>query len=115
TRRRRGRPRRLLRRRRDRSSRVARRPTEGALARTRQGRRPRGRTGVVSEDRIYVDGELFLSVETVAEIYRVEVVWLREVVESGLLGGDAAPRAVGRIAAVRLDRLAAIVRLHHVL
>lgn len=69
----------------------------------------------MSDDRIYVDGELFLSVETVAEIYRVEVVWLREVVDAGLLGGDVRSRPVACIAAVRMDHVATIVRLHRVL
>jgi hypothetical protein len=56
-------------------------------------------------------GETYLRLETVARIYRVEVVWLREVVASGLLDeedvGDARC-----IAAVRLDHVATIVRMH---
>lgn len=56
--------------------------------------------------------EQYLRLETVAELYRVRVLWLREVADSGLLGpcerGDDGPL----IAIVQLDRVAAIVRLH---
>jgi hypothetical protein len=69
----------------------------------------------VSHDRIYLDGELYLSLETVAELYHLEVVWLREVVDAGLLGSGARPQPVDCIAAVRLDHVATIVRLHRVL
>lgn len=69
----------------------------------------------MSEDRIYLEGELYLSLETVADIYRVEVVWLREVVDAGLLGTGVHVDPRPCIAAVRLDHVATIVRLHHVL
>lgn len=69
----------------------------------------------MSDGRIYVEGDLYLSVETVADVYRVEVVWLREVIDAGLLDADGAVRPATVIAAVRMDRVATIVRLHRVL
>lgn len=67
----------------------------------------------------YVGGELYLSLETVAEIYQVKIVVLQEAFELGLLGAgadsDAGPGARLCIAAVQLDRVATIVRLHSVL
>ena len=64
----------------------------------------------MSEGRFYIDGELHLTVELVAEIYQVRSVWLREVCECGLLGGVVSDESLC-IAAVQLDRVAAIVRL----
>jgi hypothetical protein len=69
----------------------------------------------VNQDRIYVDGELYLGVETVAAIYRVEVVWLREVIDAGLLEGGVQSEPTVCIAAVRLGHVATIVRLHRML
>jgi hypothetical protein len=69
----------------------------------------------VSGARIYVGGELYLSVETVAEIYRVEVVWLREALDAGLVAGGVASEPTLCIAAARLDHVATIVRLHRAL
>jgi hypothetical protein len=66
----------------------------------------------VSGARIYVGGELYLSVETVAEIYRVEVVWLREALGAGLVAGGVASEPTLCVAATRLDHVATIVRLH---
>lgn len=63
-------------------------------------------------DPIQVDGELYLALETVAELYQVRVVLLEEAFDVGLLGRGH--RSAGRlcIAAVQLDRVATIVRLH---
>jgi hypothetical protein len=69
----------------------------------------------LSADRIYVRGELYLSLEAVAVIYAVDVLWLREVVDARLLGDGVESEPVPCIAAVRLDRVAAVVRLHRVL
>ncbi|MCE9636211.1 MAG: hypothetical protein K8T90_10960 [Planctomycetes bacterium] len=69
----------------------------------------------MSDGRTYVEGDLYLSVETVADVYRVEVVWLREVIDAGLLGTEVGVRPAFIIAAVRLDRVARIVRLHRAL
>lgn len=67
------------------------------------------------DDQLHIDGELYLRLETVAEIYTVRITWLQEVYDAGLLGDG---RQQGRslcVAAVQLDRVATIVRLHHVL
>jgi hypothetical protein len=69
----------------------------------------------MSGDRIYIEGELYLSLETVAAIYRVDVLWLREVVEADLLGDSVVRVPRTCIAAIRLDRVATIVHFHEVL
>ncbi len=62
-----------------------------------------------------VDGRLYLRLEAVAEVYRVETVWLKRVYERGLLGRGVPSGPSVAIAAVQLDRVATIVRLHQVL
>lgn len=69
----------------------------------------------MSEHTAGAAGEVYLSLETVAEVYRVEVVWLREVVDSGLLGSSDPQGPAFSIAAVRLDHVATIVRMHRLL
>lgn len=72
----------------------------------------------MSADMLRVEGVLYLSLETVAELYRVEVVLLREVYELGLLGRGVAGGGGGAtvcIAAAELDRVATVVRLQRVL
>jgi hypothetical protein len=69
----------------------------------------------VTRDKLYLEGELYLSLETVAEIYHVRAVWLREVFEFGLLGAGARGETTICIAAAQLDRVASIVRLHETL
>jgi hypothetical protein len=64
---------------------------------------------------VRVFGELYLSLETVAEIYRVQEVWLRGVYEHGLLGTGVDDEVGICIPAARLDRVATIVRMHRVL
>jgi hypothetical protein len=63
-------------------------------------------------DQISVEGELYLSLETCAEIYSVEVVWLREVFDQGLLGRGVTSGQRLCVAAIHLDRVATIVRLN---
>ena len=63
-------------------------------------------------EKLYLEGELYLGLETVAEVYRVRAVWLREVFDSGLLGPGAPGERGPCIAAAQLDRVATIVRLH---
>ena len=63
-------------------------------------------------DKHYVGGRLYLSLETVAEIYQIEVVWLREVYEVGLLGSGVASGSAVSIPAAQMDLVATIVRLH---
>lgn len=66
----------------------------------------------MSEHQITIKGELFLSLETYADIYCVEVPWLREVYEHGLLGPGVASGPLVCVAAVHMDRVATIVRLN---
>jgi hypothetical protein len=61
---------------------------------------------------IEIRGELHLTLEAVAECYRVEVAWLREVHGFGLLGPGASAGDSTAIPARQLDRVARIVRLH---
>lgn len=68
----------------------------------------------MSHSGVHIDGELFLSVETVAEVYAVKLLWLREVCDSGLVSGALDRDDTVWIAAVELDRVAAIVRLRAV-
>ncbi len=67
------------------------------------------------KERLYIGGELHLSLETVAEIYQVQILWLREVYDAGLVGQGLASGTTPCIAVVQLDRVATIVRLHTVL
>jgi hypothetical protein len=59
-----------------------------------------------------IRGELFVTLESAAECYRVETRWIEEVYAEGLLGHGE--RVGGSIAvrAAELDRLAAILRWH---
>jgi hypothetical protein len=68
---------------------------------------------VSDEEGVYVDGELHLTLETVAEIYCVEVVWLREAYNRGLLGAGRDMQRTVCIVAARLDHVAIVVRLRH--
>ena len=61
--------------------------------------------------RIVIGGELHLTLQVVAECYRVEVVWLRDAFEIGLLEGRREKGDIV-IAAGMMDRVAEIVRLH---
>jgi len=69
----------------------------------------------MTADRLQVGGELYLSLETVAALYEVQTVWLREAYDSGLLGSGVDRGPTICIAAVQMDRVATIVRLHAVL
>lgn len=59
-----------------------------------------------------IDGQLYLHLEVVAECYHVEVTWLREVYELGLLGDGRRVEATIAIPVVSLDRVARIIRMH---
>jgi hypothetical protein len=69
----------------------------------------------VSGVRRIVAGELYLSLTTVAEIWRVEPGWLAEVHGLGLLGRSVALETEVFVAAAEMDRLASIVRLARLL
>ena len=62
--------------------------------------------------RLIVHGELYLTLDVVAECYAVDVVWLRRVFDEGLLGpGEVSGPSVA-IAEHCLDRVARICQLH---
>ena len=62
---------------------------------------------------LMVEGEPYVSLEVLAEIYTVEILWLREVYDCGLLGLGVTSGPHLCVAAVHMDRVATIVRLHH--
>lgn len=59
-----------------------------------------------------IRGEAFLTLETVAECYCVEVHWLEEVYDLGLLGSGETVEGSTAIEASMLDRVGTILRLH---
>lgn len=61
---------------------------------------------------IHIHGEAFLDLEIVAECYQVQVDWLTEVYDLGLLGRGERVEAHIAIPVIRLDRVARIIRLH---
>lgn len=63
-------------------------------------------------DRIVIRGRMHLSLRTVAQVYNVQVDWLEEVFELGLLGSGEHVGGGVTVAATQLDRVARIVRLH---
>ena len=63
---------------------------------------------------IRIEGQLYLSLELVAETYEFHAHWLREAYERGLLGSGVEGETAC-IAAAHLERVARVVRLHRVL
>ena len=61
---------------------------------------------------VEIHGELFVTLETAAECYRVEVTWLEQVQRLGLLGPAERMGNSFLFPAADLDRLAAILRWH---
>lgn len=59
-----------------------------------------------------VRGELFVTLESAAECYRVEARWIEEIHRRGLLGPAERVGEVLALPARQLDRLAAILRWH---
>lgn len=66
----------------------------------------------MTSHQITVEGELYLSLETYAEIYCIEVRWLRDVYDRGLLGSGVNSGTVVCVSVTQMDRVATIVRLH---
>jgi len=66
----------------------------------------------MKREAISIRGHLYLTLETVADCYRVEVEWLYEVYEMGLLGPGERVGSSTAIAASMLDRIGEILRLH---
>ena len=64
---------------------------------------------------VLVRGETFLTIELVAECYEVEVAWVREVYDLGVLGPGIPLEDTIAIQAAMLDRVASALRLcrHH--
>jgi len=60
---------------------------------------------------VVVRGQRFVSLETVAECYEVEVAWVREVYDFGLLGPGEVVEGTIAVAAAMLERMAEIRRL----
>ncbi len=61
---------------------------------------------------VRIEGRLYLSIEILAELYEVQSVLLRKAYKSGLLGTGVEHECTLCIEAVKLDRVATIVRLH---
>ena len=66
----------------------------------------------MSIETIRIEGRLYLSLEVVAELYEVKTVLLQKAYECGLLGTGIDHERTLCIAAIELDRVATIVRLH---
>jgi hypothetical protein len=66
----------------------------------------------MSERHIVIRGESFVTLSTVAEFFEVQVAWVREVYEAGLLGPGERVGEELAIPATELDRVATIQRLH---
>ncbi len=66
----------------------------------------------MTQRKLYIEETLYLSLETLAEIYSVEVTWMRRVYDRGLLGHGVDSESSICIPAVRLDLVATVVRLH---
>ncbi len=61
---------------------------------------------------LVIHGQVYLTLETLASCYEVEVVWIEEVYEHGLLGRGEAIEGSIAVAAAMLDRFARILQLH---
>lgn len=61
-----------------------------------------------------VEGELYVTLETLAEIYEVQTVWLRDAYEVGLLGAGVVSGRTVAVAVTQMERVATVVRLRHV-
>ena len=65
----------------------------------------------MSTARVVIRGEKWFTLEGVAECYGLEVAWVREVYEYGLLGEGAPAEGTIAVAPRALDRVAVIRRL----
>ncbi len=65
----------------------------------------------MTQARVTIDGDLYLTLEAIAQCYRVEVAWLRRAYDAGVLGPGRQHERTVLLAARRLDRVAAVVRL----
>ena len=67
----------------------------------------------MSDLRIVVEGESYLSLEAVSECYDCGTAWLRDAYDFGLLGGGRLHRGDLFLHVTVLDRVAEVWRLHH--
>jgi hypothetical protein len=65
----------------------------------------------VSDVRIRIEGESYLTLEAISECYECEVAWLREAYDFGLLGGGRTYSGTLVFSITILDRVAEVVRL----
>jgi hypothetical protein len=65
-----------------------------------------------NDERIVIRGEIHVSLSTVARCYAVEVTWIEEAYELGLLGVGELSGGSVLISVTQMDRIAQIVRLH---
>ena len=61
---------------------------------------------------VELHGELFVTLETAAECYHVELRWIEEVYAQGLIGRGERVASSIAVPSAALDRLATIVRWH---
>jgi len=61
---------------------------------------------------ITIRGELYVTLEAVASCYQVEVAWVEEAYELGLLGRGERVSGATAVEAAMLDRVGRILRLH---
>lgn len=66
----------------------------------------------MSREVISIRGRCYLTLETVAHCYRVEVKWVHEVYEMGMLGRGELVGGATAVEAAMLDRMGRILRLH---
>jgi hypothetical protein len=62
---------------------------------------------------LHIRGEAFVTLETAAECYQVEMRWIEEIYRHGFLGRGERVGSSFAVPAAELDRLAAVVRWHH--
>lgn len=62
--------------------------------------------------RITIGEEVYISLEGLAACYQVEIAWVREVYDIGLLGQGRATAGTIAVEICMLDRFATIRRLH---
>lgn len=60
---------------------------------------------------VHLEGEMYLTLETIGECYECEIAWLREAYEFGLLGGGRMVYGTLVLSVTVLDRVAEVVRL----
>ncbi len=64
---------------------------------------------------LIIEGERYLEVRVLAEIFEVQVAWVEEVVERGLVPGHREIESVRYVRVTEFDRVAQVIRLRQVL